>query len=269
MPNEVNPAPSGGTTDWEAEAKKLQDQVKGLSTERNQYRQKLQAWERIKEKAPDVFKFDNYGNPVDFSVEEPTPAPAGTGVNPFADLEVDAEQVQRYLESVISQKGFLTKAEADQLADAKAVQAYQAAVGHFSTMRSVDKLLSDKTYSDLSNYESDWSKRTADIIRRENAGQPANEASRSWDEWQFTGPRVLQQAADVAYAQMVREREASAASAEQANKAQQTASLSVGVTGSAPPPGGTDWKKSAEDGNLADFMRQETERRAMQLGIVK
>lgn len=244
-----SPSQIGGSspvqTDWETQKRNYENQLRGLSEERNRYKQQAEAWGRLGQEAGDAVRYDPVtGLPVDWNLDKETPnsgyAPM---VNPWQEVGVDANQAQAWLtaqlQAQLGQYGFVTQQQAEQLATQKAALAYQAANQRFLTQRSVDKLLSDKNYGDLAKPDSDWSKRTASYLQQYGAGKPAREGA-GWDEWEYTGPQVLQQAADITYAQMVREQQSSNASQQQAIQNQQAAGLAGAFPGVASQPAPAD-----------------------------
>ena len=227
--------PASTTVDWEARSKELERNMQAMSGERARYKQQNDAWMRLANdpRAAGAIKFDPAtGLPMDWDLTVETAPPAQVS-DPFRELGVDpnaaSQWVQQQTQAVIAQQGYITQAQAQTLANQAASQAYQMANHRFSTARAVDKLLADPLYKDLSNPQSDWAKRTANYLQKYEAGQPTREGS-SWDEWNFTGPQVLQQAADIAYAQMTREAQAGQVSQNQAIQNQQAAGISAGPT---------------------------------------
>lgn len=232
---------SAGTTDWEKEKKRYEDQIRGLSQERNQYKATSDAWTRLAQDplAQGAIKYGPDGLPQawDVTVEsqdgQPVQVPQYVQ-HPLSELGVDPNAANRWVQEqsqqVIARQGYITQAQAQALANQAAQQAYFAANQQFTTLRSVDKLLSDPLYKGLEKSDSEWAKRTAQVIQSSGAGKPLAEGA-GWDQWQYTGPQVLQQAADIAYAQMIREGQVSQVSQQQAIQNQQAAGISAGSTG--------------------------------------
>lgn len=225
---------SGATTDWQKKAEDLEKQLRGLSAERDQFRQKSQAWEKLGQEAGDVIAYDpQTGLPVGFNVGETNPNATistpqnATGKHPLSGFlgEADYSPVDGYYDTRYVPRQQYLKDLQD-----TAARAYQAARGDLMVFRQLDKTLSQKDYADLSKYDSDWSKRTADILKQNGWGRSLDGAD-SWEKWQYASPEALRVAADIAMAQMHREQQAQSASNQQAVEAQKAASLVAGTVG--------------------------------------
>lgn len=266
---------SAGTTNWEAEKQRYEQQLRGLSDERNRYKQQAEAWSRLGQEAGDAVKYDlATGLPVAWNVNDQPANQFGYAqvANPWQEVGVDANQVnswyQQNFQTLAAQQGFVTQAQAQALANQAAAQAYQASNQRFLTQRSVDKVLSDPSYKDLSNPQSEWSKRTSAYLQQYQAGRPSREGA-GWDEWDYTGPQVLQQAADITYAQMTREQQSANASQQQAIQNQQAAGLSGAVPGVASPANPLDEfdKIVQQGGNPLDLVRDMVNKDAAARGL--
>lgn len=193
---------------------------------------KLRAWERLKDELGDVLEMDANGVPVRLKVNDTPLVPTGaTGGHPLASLSPYAgdgwkpETVDAYYQQLFSQKGYLTKQEAEQYADAKASEAFRSAVGTAKVWRTVDKLIAQKDYADLANMESELSKRTARILQDRRLAAPLQDA-KGFDEWQYSELGSLQFGADLATIELAKEAKAHADSAAHAAAAQAAGSLS-------------------------------------------
>jgi len=220
---------AAATTDWEKKAKEMEQQLRGVSAERSKFKAEADAWKRIAPEMGDVVQYDPAtGLPVSLKLDDGAPAGQADQVSyPFADLGVPESQMAGYVSGLISKGGYITQTQAQQLSAQAAQAAYQAAQKRFSIMRSVDKVLSSKDYSDLKNPDSEWSKRTAQLLVQQKVGQPSYEGAKSWDEWEFADPNTLPMAADIAYAQMVRAGQIDATSQDQAIQNQLAAGIST------------------------------------------
>ena len=276
-------------TGWEAEKKRLEGQIQGLSQERSQYKAQADAWGRLAQDpvAQGAIRYGQDGLPMgwDLTVENSgQPAQAGQyvqQVNPLSELGVDPnaanQWVQAQAQSVIARQGYITQPQAQALANQAAQMAYAAANQRFNTMRAVDKLLTVKdpsgkpVYGDLANPASEWSKRTAAYLQQYGAGKPSREGA-GWDEWEFVAPQVLQQAADISYAQMVREGQISAVSQQEAIQNQQAAGISAGVT-TTPLPSNPEaaFQKAVEGGSesMWNAVQAEIESNWQKQGLLK
>lgn len=269
-----SPTPSGNptpaSTDWEAKSRELEQQLRAVSGERNRFKQ---------ERDDAMTQMSQYQTP-----QAQYGAQAGgyqgqqgyvSTVNPWQDVGIDANQAnawyQQNFQALAAQQGFVTQQQAEQLAAQARNEAYQMANQRFSTMRSVDKLLSDPLYKDLSNTQSEWSKRTAAYLQQYNAGQPTRDGA-GWDEWNYTAPQVLQQAADIAWAQMSREQSSSQASQQQAIQAQQAAGLSAPASVTPLPPNPSQqFEKTLQSGDtkqILDALAEKTEESFKTAGLL-
>ena len=263
---------AGVQTDWEAKAKELENQVRGVSTERDKVRREVNAWKAIAQDAGDVIQYDpTTGYPVGWNVgEEPVANnQAWVGSNPFSGIVEDPNSVNQYFQGLVNSQGYLTQPQADELARQYADQAYQTARLDFLVLRNIDKLLSNKDYSDLQQYGSDWSKRTSQVLQERGWAKPIDGAA-SWDQWFYADPSRLQEAADIAQARMFKESQTQQAASQEANQNQQAAGLSVGnVSGAPEVTSEQEYRKALESGSLFDRMRQDTEKNAYQAGLIK
>lgn len=256
-------------TNWEAEKARYEAQLRGLSDERNRYKNQAEAWGRLGQEAGDAVKYGPDGLPQSWNVGSPTPVPGyAPVVNPLEGLGVDPNQLNSYVQSILSSQGYITQAQADQIATQKAQMAYQAANQRFLTQRSVDKLLSDKNYGDLAKPDSDWSKRTSAYLQQYQAGRPLRDGA-GWDEWEYTAPQVLQQAADITYAHMMREQKSSNTSQQQAIQNQQAAGLAAAFPGVATPANPVDQfdKIVAEGGDPSQLLKEMVNKDAVARGV--
>lgn len=257
---------TGTQTGWEEEKKRMEAElnslrgsVQGLS----KFKQRAEAWDKMAGEAGDAIKYGPDGMPIGWNVDNAPAQPAyAPVVNPLGDLGVDSgvlnTWLQQNVQSIIQQQGYITQAQADTLATQKAQMAYQAAQGEYSTRRAVDRLLSQPQYKELSDPKSEWTKRTAEILIREGGGRPASDAWASWDEWQFGGPKVLPLAAEIAYAQMVREKATADASQQQAIQNQGAAGISGAFPGTSQQvsPNDAFEKTVASGGDPVDLLKE-------------
>lgn len=273
MAEQTTQVSAGTQTGWEEEKKRLESELSSLRGSvqgLTKFKHRAEAWDRLAQEAGDAVKYDPAtGLPVGWNVGDPQPANQNGSApvtNPFGEVGIDANQAQAWyqqnFQTLAAQQGFVTQAQAQQLANQAAAQAYHAANQRFTTQRAVDKLLSKKDqkgnlmYGDLNDPNSDWSKRTAAYLSQYQAGQPTREGA-GWDEWNFTAPQVLQQAADITYAQMIREQGDANASQQQAIQNQQVAGLAGAFPGAASQPNPVDQfdKIVAQGGDPLDLVR--------------
>lgn len=254
---------------WEQEKAKLEkdladarQQLSGLSSERNMYRQRSDAWEKnVGGVLGDMLKIDPAtGLPigVDPGREEvPLVHPQPVGTHPLAGLSSYAGEgfspaaVDTYYSTLFKQQGFLTSDQAKEWARQAAMIAYEAARGDMMVMRNYDHLTAKDNYKDLANPESDLSKRTSKILQERNLGAPLAGA-KTFDQWRYNGLEALQMGADLARLEIHEEAQRNA----QAGQAGQAAGMASGGA----PSGGAAvseerWMEAAEKGDLAS-MRQ-------------
>ena len=278
--------PQSGSNTWEAEKARmesenaqLKQQLSGLSNERNAFRQRAEAWERLGKEAGDIVDYDaRTGLPMrwktdDASTRQPVPYAGGhplTGVveNPNA---VDGYYQQLY-QAQLNAAGYVTAAQAQ----AMAAQALQVASGNFQVVRNYDRLTSQESYKSLADTSSKLYERTGRVLQERNWGRPvaidpftgqAVTGTVPFDRWQYRDLQDLQSAADLASMQLEKEAKAADAAQAQAQAAQGAAGLSVGGGGAATvyPSGEVPVGKNGEPD--WDKLRADTQTRATQLGV--
>lgn len=241
--------PPAVTTDWEAKSRELERQLQGLSSERNRYKQQNEAWMRLANdpRAAGAIKFDQAtGLPVDWDLTVETPkfqpqyAPV---VNPLGDLGVDGNQLNTWLQqnvqSIIQQQGYITQAQADQLATQKAqtaaAGAYQFAEQRALARDGISEYLGQEKQSQLRDLNSDWSKRTLDVLRQNGIQIPEN--IRSWRDVPLTSALTFEQASKIARSDLMDSVAAANASQQQAIQNQGAAGLAGAFPGASAPAG--------------------------------
>jgi hypothetical protein len=233
-----------GSAAYPPEVQEKLSRLEKLEKEHSALGYKLRAWERIDKELGDVLERDAYGNPVRILTDEPTPPPTSfQGSHPLSGLGLDKpEAVDAYYDQLFRQKGYLTKQEAEAMADAKAQTYANLVMGNAKVWRNYDKLTQQETYKALSDANSDLSKRTAKILQERQYGRPMTEQAKGFDEWQYRDIGDLRFAADLARLEMDGEAKASASSAAAAQAAQGAASFSpsptAGAGAGAPAAGG-------------------------------
>lgn len=220
----------------------LTQQIAGVAAERNQYRQELEAAQAQLAQAGPGRSVP--GNPGNWN----HPLGALGLENPQS---VDDYYLQLMEQRLLSQKGYLTKQEAEQLAEAKAAAYAQQVMGNALVWRTVDKLTARDEYKDLGKLDSELSKRTSRILQERNYGRPLSDKARGFDEYQYRELGDLQYAADLAHMELEKEAKAAAASTASASAAQGAAhvgdSPAAGTGGTAPAGSGRPDFASATD----------------------
>ena len=262
---------SATSTGWEAEKARLEAELQSTRKsvqELSKYRAGL---EQVVRDSEGVVTYDPSSGQVGWNLRQGQQAPpAYSGANPWAGLVEDPTQVDGWLTSRLSQAGYMTRQQAEDLSRQYANQAYQSARGDFVVLRSVDRTLSNPKYKDLGSYgESDLSKRTERILTEKNLGRPLDGA-KSWESWQYAAPDSLQQAADLARLEIYEASQAAQAASQQGQAAQQAAGLSVGQPGSGTPPGPQSFEDLSRQGKEPswDDLRDQFKRNAEAMGVV-
>ena len=176
-------------------------QLSGLSNERNAYRQKAEAWEKVGGECGDRVVLDpTTGLPT--GVRGAVPAAVAAGAHPLAFLtgyqaDFNPSAIDAHFANVFKAQGFLTADQAQQWAGQAAQQGYQAARGDFMVMRNYDKLTSQERYKDLANPDSELGKRTSRILQERKLAEPLNGA-KTLDGWRYANLEALQMGADLA-----------------------------------------------------------------------
>ena len=251
-------------TQAQAEIASRDQQMRGLSSERDQYRQN---WQRVREEAGEVVQVDANGNFVGFDTTDVPAAPvAYSGGHPLTGLIDDPKQVDAYYQSLYTQQlnaaGYVTTEQAKQLA----MDAYQLARGDGQVWRMHDKLTAKADYADLAKADSDLTKRTATILQERNLGRPLQNA-KGFDEWQYGDLGHLQFAADLARLQMHEEAQRAGTVVGAAQQAQNQAGLSVGSVGNVIPAAAGEVPTSTGGAVDWDKVRADTDSRAQQFGV--
>lgn len=196
---------------------------------------KLRAWEKIDKELGDVLVRDAYGNPVNLKVDEMPPPVRSVNGHPLSPLSAygleKPEAVDEYYLQLLNQKGYLTKAEAEKLADARASAYANQVLGSALVWRTHDKLVSQEPYKGLADRNSDLAKRTAKILQERGYGAPGSEQSKGFDDWRYRELGDLQFAADLAQIELSKESASATASAAAAAGAQAAGGLSPAPTG--------------------------------------
>lgn len=289
VPNQAAPAgspsakPGSGQPGAPIDLAVLQQQLSQLQTQVTEAHNQIKVlskyrsgMDQILRDAPDAVEFDPATGQVRWKESAPSrpSAPAGApGPHPFADLIEDPTQVNTWLNGevnrLLASQGYVTAQQAQQLAN----QAYQSARGDFLVLRTIDRLLGNEKYKDLSLYDSPLSKKTMEILQGKGARPVQGEGVvvDGWDKWQYPAVGSLQEAADLARVALWEEQQAgqSAVAAAQANQGAAGLAQPGGGVPGAGTPGDDSWKKAADEGNLIDQMRNDTARQALQQGIVK
>lgn len=261
-------------TGWEAEKARLETQLKeaqqqlsGLSAERNQYRQKADAWEKqVGGALGEMVKLDpTTGLPI--GVDAGSSAPAATG-HPLTGVIDNPQAVDQYYTQLMNQQGFLTQAQTQQYWQQREHALRTEFLGNLQLFRTLDKTLARKEYADLNEYKDGaWSKKTAEVLQEKGWGKPLDGAQ-SWDQWQYATPDAFVTAADIAQARLFKEQQGQQASQQQAQANQASVGLSVGSPGATPsPPRGDEVPLTKDGGVDFDRLRADTQQRVESLGI--
>lgn len=199
---------------------------------------RLRHHENVVKSLGDRVQRDEQGNPIGLITDDPAPvreAPASAFVNgqhPFAGLLDDPATVDAYYDGILAKKGYLTRAEAEKLADARAQMYAGTVLGNARVWRNFDKLVTNEKYKALSDMKSDLSMRTARILQERRYGAPMSEEAGGFDEWRFREIGDLQLAADLGRLEIAEETKANAASTASATEAQAGAALTAAPAGS-------------------------------------
>lgn len=279
---------------WEAEKAKLEATVRekeqaisGLSAERNSYRQRFEAYDKLAKQAPEIYTYDPVtGLPTGWNELENSSAPASAPAalpsgNPFVGLVDNPQAVDGYFQTLVqqhvNQHGYITHAKAEELMNTAMQQGYQLARGDAMLWRTYDRLVTQekdlpdgkkvKPYLDLANPESELYKRTVRLGQERKLLAPLDPAVKTLDSWRWANLEALQLSADLARMELSEEAQHAAASAVNAGNAAGAAALSVGATGTvtSPPSGGVPLNP---DGSVNyEQVRTDTKQRMDQAGV--
>lgn len=238
--------PSAETTEWQQERARLQAELNGRDQQIRALSTKNQAWERnVGKELEGHLEFDTFGNPVRVRVDDYGNQRTQTviaGQHPLTGLVENTEAFDQYLGNRFGQQ-FATPQQLQQLVNQAKLEAYNAARGDFMTLRSVDKTISDKRYSELSNFESPLSKKTQDVLQRNGWGQPSQAGVSSWDAYRYSDPNALSIAAQIAKSELFESQQQSQESQSQA----QAAAGAAGISGTGSAASATATTRSPEE----------------------
>lgn len=265
MANETAQSQPGTSTDWQAEKAQLQASLNAVANERNAYRQKAQAWERVGGELGDAVEYD--GNGLPSRVNYGQPKPAYSGVHPLANSGIDpqaAQQYDAYLQNQMAGQ-FVTPQQLQAQVNEARQSAYLAATTRFETLRNVDKTVSDSRFKELATLDSPLSKKTEEVLARNGWGSKQNINAKSWEEYAFAAPNALPIAAQIAKAELFESTQQQANANAQAQQVQAAAGIvsSGGGMSGSPAPSNDEMVKlySSDPGKAEQLAREQFEQK--------
>ncbi len=225
---------------------------------------RLRSHERIVKELGDAVEYDENGNPLSLRAQQEAAvrpvASAFVNGHPLSALGLENPQsVDEYYSNLIAQKGYLTRAEAEKLADARAQMYAGTVMGNARVWRNYDKLTVNEKYKALADMKSDLSTRTARILQERGFGQPMSEEAKGFDEWRYRDIGDLQFAADLARIEAQEQGAVAAASTASAAEAQAAAGLTAvpaGTGGAAAGNGKPDFAAMGSASEVLDALEK-------------
>lgn len=214
--------------DFKRQNQALQDQLRGLSAERDQYRQNyadLQAQQQQ-------------------SQQRYAPSQTDHVLARTLGMEGDFSQVDQY---------YVTRDQHQRDLQEAVNRGYMMARGDMTVLRSIDRATG--SYKELNDFESPLAKKTYEILVKEGYAAPMRGVTQptSWEQFTYNDANALSKAARVAQAELILEQKQN----QEADQAAHQAASAAGISsGGAPAPMGTEaneqrFMEAAEKGDIS------------------
>ena len=235
---------------------------------------KLRAMEKLLKDAGELVQWGEDGTPLGWNtaaMAPSQPAPArkvDANGHPLSQFlgdgnyqPLDEYYVPRdFLRSIVTE---LMQTVGRQMQDMQ-----QWTMGNVHLYRGMDRLMQDKQYADLAKWDSPLRQKTAELMQQRGWAKPVKEQTSSWDEWQFTKPEALREAAEIVSAQLLRESQAAADATRSGQANQGAAGLVISPQGGAASTGKVDVSSMTPE-DLYAKMDADVQRNAEAAGMIK